>query len=211
MIKFFFTYEGQKVALPVNPPSLTITKAGNNQDMEIVKLGQINILRDAKLAEFSIESFFPASPGSPYVTAQSEWQPPSFYISFFEKIMGAKKPMEFGVSELEWPSQTKKYVSVEGFVYQRESGSDDVLYTLMLKEYIPYQATATSSGAQANASERLVTKATQKTYTVKSGDTLWAISKQFLGDGARYMEIATLNNIKNPNLIYPGQVFQIPN
>jgi nucleoid-associated protein YgaU len=52
-----------------------------------------------------------------------------------------------------------------------------------------------------------------KTYTVKPGDTLWAIAKQTLGDGSRWHEIYQANADvigKDPNLIYPGQVFRIP-
>lgn len=44
-------------------------------------------------------------------------------------------------------------------------------------------------------------------YTVKKGDTLWAIAKKYLGKGSLYPKIAAWNNIKNPNLIYPGQKF----
>ncbi|RYE77958.1 MAG: LysM peptidoglycan-binding domain-containing protein [Myxococcales bacterium] len=47
-----------------------------------------------------------------------------------------------------------------------------------------------------------------RTYTVKSGDTLSEIAQEF---GVNYMDIARLNDIKNPDLIYPGQVFKIPN
>ena len=43
-------------------------------------------------------------------------------------------------------------------------------------------------------------------YIVKSGDTLRAIAMQF---GTTVNEIARLNNIKNVNLIYPGQVLEI--
>jgi GH25 family lysozyme M1 (1,4-beta-N-acetylmuramidase) len=46
-------------------------------------------------------------------------------------------------------------------------------------------------------------------YTVKSGDTLWDISKRFLGEGAEYRQITTLNNLEN-NIIYPGQIIKIP-
>ncbi|MCB0215026.1 MAG: LysM peptidoglycan-binding domain-containing protein [Chloroflexi bacterium] len=55
-------------------------------------------------------------------------------------------------------------------------------------------------------------KAEQMTYTVAAGDTLWAISSRFLGNGARWGEIyeANKDQIKNPNLIYPGQTFIIP-
>ncbi len=43
-------------------------------------------------------------------------------------------------------------------------------------------------------------------YIVISGDTLWKIAYDYYKDGNKYKEIALKNNIKNPNLIYPGQV-----
>lgn len=44
------------------------------------------------------------------------------------------------------------------------------------------------------------------TYTVQSGDTLWQIANKY---GTTVQEIANINRIANPNLIYPGQVLQI--
>jgi nucleoid-associated protein YgaU len=49
-----------------------------------------------------------------------------------------------------------------------------------------------------------------RTYTVVSGDTLWAISERFYGEGNRYQQIADASGIPNPDLIYPGQVLTIP-
>lgn len=46
-------------------------------------------------------------------------------------------------------------------------------------------------------------------YVVKRGDTLWDIARKYLGSGTKYPQIAQENGIKNPNLIYPGQVFRI--
>ena len=45
------------------------------------------------------------------------------------------------------------------------------------------------------------------TYTVQRGDTLWAIARRY---GTTVGEIAEINNISNPNLIYPGQELRIP-
>jgi len=42
-------------------------------------------------------------------------------------------------------------------------------------------------------------------YTVKSGDTLSAISVKFYGTSADYPQIASQNNIPNANLIFAGQ------
>jgi nucleoid-associated protein YgaU len=49
-------------------------------------------------------------------------------------------------------------------------------------------------------------------YTVQSGDSLWKISQQFYGDGNKYQKIFEANKevIKNPDLIYPGQMLRIP-
>lgn len=44
-------------------------------------------------------------------------------------------------------------------------------------------------------------------YTVRRGDTLWGISRKF---GTSINSIVALNGIKNPNLIYAGEVFKIP-
>jgi hypothetical protein len=49
-----------------------------------------------------------------------------------------------------------------------------------------------------------------RTYTVVSGDTLWAISERFYGDGGKYQVIADASGISNPDLIQPGQVLTIP-
>ena len=49
-----------------------------------------------------------------------------------------------------------------------------------------------------------------RTYTVESGDTLWAIAEQFYGDGNKYQVIADASGISNPDLIQPGQVLTIP-
>ena len=48
--------------------------------------------------------------------------------------------------------------------------------------------------------------------TVQTGNSLWRIARRIFGKGIRYIEIYEKNNnlIKDPNLIYPGQVFSIP-
>lgn len=49
---------------------------------------------------------------------------------------------------------------------------------------------------------------TYKTYTVKSGDTLSGIGQK---TGKNWKDIASLNGIKSPYIIYPGQVLKLPN
>jgi nucleoid-associated protein YgaU len=52
----------------------------------------------------------------------------------------------------------------------------------------------------------------QQSYTVKSGDTLSKIAKEFLGNPNAYMDIFNANKdqLTDPNTIKPGQVLKIP-
>ena len=47
-------------------------------------------------------------------------------------------------------------------------------------------------------------------YTVRRGDCLWIIARNFLRKGVLFSIIAERNDIKNPDLIFPKQVLQIP-
>ena len=51
-----------------------------------------------------------------------------------------------------------------------------------------------------------------KTYTVKKGDTLSKIAKEYLGDANDYMRIfdANKDQLTDPDMIKPGQVLKIP-
>jgi nucleoid-associated protein YgaU len=48
--------------------------------------------------------------------------------------------------------------------------------------------------------------------TVQTGDTLWAIARDRYGEGLLYVKVFEANrtSIRDPDLIYPGQVFDLP-
>ena len=49
-------------------------------------------------------------------------------------------------------------------------------------------------------------------YTIQKGDTLYAVAKQFYGDGMKYPKIFEANRevIEDADKIYPGQKIRIP-
>lgn len=49
-----------------------------------------------------------------------------------------------------------------------------------------------------------------RTYTVVSGDTLWAIAERFYGDGNKYQQIAQASGLTDPQDVHPGQSLTIP-
>jgi nucleoid-associated protein YgaU len=64
-----------------------------------------------------------------------------------------------------------------------------------------------------NVEDKSVTCAgSNRTYTVKSGDTLSTIAKQYYNDASQYMKIFEANKsiLSSPDKIAPGQVLTIP-
>ena len=63
------------------------------------------------------------------------------------------------------------------------------------------------SGSSSTAPE-----AQDRTYTVVKGDSLSKIAKRFYGDAQQWKRIfeANKDQIKDPDLIHPGQTFRIP-
>lgn len=55
-------------------------------------------------------------------------------------------------------------------------------------------------------------EAASQFYTVKSGDTLSRIAKEFYGEANKYPQIFEANKpmLKDPDKIYPGQMLRIP-
>lgn len=60
-----------------------------------------------------------------------------------------------------------------------------------------------------------------QTHTVKTGDTLWTLARRYLGAGARWGELWSLNQTaiesagrdpryRGPDWLYPGTVLRIP-
>lgn len=162
-IRLFFEYNKQVVQLPVNPASLAVESAGNNETVEIVALGEINILRQKKLKTVKVECFFPAevNQNAPYVLTSGQFKEPQFYVDFFEKIRDDKKPVRFIVTD----TKINMLVGIESFVPALNAGDDDTSYTLELKEYRPYApkvVTIQAPAVVANAQQQAPTATTNE-------------------------------------------------
>ncbi|WML37697.1 LysM peptidoglycan-binding domain-containing protein [Clostridium sp. OS1-26] len=206
--------------LPVLPEKIELNENGNNKTYDVINLGEINIINLPKLTEISFESFFPKNRG-PYVSSEQLFEP-SFYLSKIREWREKKQKIRFIF--VGSPLEVNDLFTIENFKCREEGGEvGDIYYSIELKRYRSYaakkvtivqsQATKTDSNVvviKNTTTPRAVTTETPKAHTVTEGDTLWYISKKYLRDGNRYMEIAKLNNIKNPDTISNGQVLKIP-
>jgi nucleoid-associated protein YgaU len=51
---------------------------------------------------------------------------------------------------------------------------------------------------------------TGSTYSVVKGDSLWKIAVRAYGDGFKWVEIAKVNKLVNPNIIHAGNILTLP-
>ncbi|MDY7010425.1 MAG: LysM domain-containing protein [Planctomycetota bacterium] len=49
-----------------------------------------------------------------------------------------------------------------------------------------------------------------RTHTIRKGDTLWSLAKDFYGSGRRWKEIAAANGIADESKLPVGKVLRIP-
>jgi nucleoid-associated protein YgaU len=72
--------------------------------------------------------------------------------------------------------------------------------------------TSTQVATQSAAASEVAAPPVPVTVTVQPGFTLWGIAKSHFGHGILYVQVyqANKDKIKDPNLIYPGQVFTVP-
>ncbi|WP_068316548.1 Ig-like domain-containing protein [Polycladidibacter hongkongensis] len=76
----------------------------------------------------------------------------------------------------------------------------------------PVKLAATGTGSTANGASANVNLGELPNVIIRRGDNLWTISRRLYGSGYRYTTIYRANDsqIRNPDLIYPGQVFVLP-
>jgi nucleoid-associated protein YgaU len=82
----------------------------------------------------------------------------------------------------------------------------EVGQTLTLPEVTVKEPTATKT----QVSEVTTQTVTGETYTVVKGDSLWDIAVRAYGDGYKWVEIAKVNGLTNPNVIHTGNVLSLP-
>ncbi len=65
--------------------------------------------------------------------------------------------------------------------------------------------------AETKTEVKVEPKKDYKEYTVKSGDSFWAIADSEMGDGAKMYQLANYNGLTIGSTIYAGQILKIPN
>ena len=124
--------------------------------------------------------------------AEAEAQPPAVQV---ETETAPEKPLAQAVTQVEVNVQPE-VAALDGQDEQSSNGGSAVV------EGLPAETAPTLRAPSKKFRVR----------TVQPGSTLWAIAKESYGAGIEYFKVFEANKerIRDPDLIYPGQVFEIP-
>ncbi len=215
-----------KMLCPVAPSKLQLKIKGQNKSVTLINEGQVNILKKPGLTEISFDLLLP-NVKYPFATYKNEFVNAQYFLDELEKLQTSMKPFQFIVTR-SFPNgkmlfDTNMKVSLESYDIKEEAKQGfDVIVSVKLKQYREYGTKTCTISTESNKTTASVQNtrptdnspapSTNKTYTVQKGDCLWNIAKKFYGNGSKYTVIYNANKdkIKNPNLIYPGQVLTIP-
>lgn len=140
----FFRRDDQLIRLPVNPEKLPVARSLSSEEYNVLGLGQIIVPRAQDLRKVTISSFFPGRV-FPGVLTSGGFQPPEFYIAFFEAAMADQVPILY--TPVRYYEDGEQFMAGDlGFsvlvtqfdTEERGGETGDFYYTLELTEYRDY-------------------------------------------------------------------------
>lgn len=203
-LTFSFLADGEELRLPVPPLPFGWNAGQNVRELTVNGTGTVYLPGDPSAYSGALECLFPAGE-RPY-SAPGAVADPYHYVNKFIAWARGKKTVRYVV-----PGVINTRVLIEEISYEERDGTGDVYAKLYLKESQALEAVTSESGSSGSRSEAEQTGQSQ-TYTVVAGDCLSVICRRFYGNGTAkyYNALAAYNGIKNPHLIFPGQVLTLP-
>lgn len=199
---------GVELVLPVTPSSYQWPHEAAIETVTVDQLGDLNFFGGTKMGSTTLTDCILPAHDYPFLSPGAGTNP-WVYLEQLEKWTDKGTVLRFLVSD----TPVNAAVLLEGVTYREQDGTNDLYADITLRQYrrpdtpaLPAQGSASATTTRDSATGA----STHRVTTVQSGDTLWAIARKFYGDGTLATALASYNQIQNANLIYPGQVLQIP-
>ena len=220
-MEIYLGTDNDKIRFPVVPSSIGVNRSNNIDTQAVIKLGEVPIFNGTSLKTIELTSFFPNQEYSfcDYVGFMKPYE----FSDKIQKWMYEGKPLRIIVTD----SPTNMQCLIQQFDTVEQDGTRDLYFTLNLLEYRPIEVANLSNNNQSNSSNNSqnISRPSenndssnsnqQKIHKVVKGDSLWAISQKYYGNGSLYPKIKEANKTKYPslaknNIIYPNWELIIP-
>lgn len=206
----------RKIRIPWLPDAVKLTE-GETQTAEykIINKGDVAVPTGTGLATYSWEGVWPGKYRTNGDMMRGKWQEPKTYHNIIRDWM--QKGTALNVMVTGYPVNANVYV--KKYEAEASGGFGDIVYNIELEQQREITITATK---QKHTTKRPST--TKKSYTIKSGDTLWGIATRFYRNGSQWTKIYKANksiiestakkrgfrSSSNGHWIFPGVKIQIP-
>ena len=199
---------GAELTLPVPPSGYTWTRRSRIETISLDQTGDMSLFSGDAVDSVPIEALLPAQM-YPFCVPGAVANP-QYYLDWLEARRAAGTVLRFILSG----TGINESVLIEEITRSERDGTSDVYASITLRQWRKLETAALAvEGGFAEAERPAETgAAVQRSYTVVSGDCLWAIAEQFYGDGSLYKRLAAANSgvVRSSNLIHPGDVLAIP-
>lgn len=213
----------REIQIPWLPDKVRFISNGTRLiQYEILEVGNVNIPSGSNLGAFMWESYFPGEGHKDLPFLRGTWRNPKKIQSILAEWREYGTPLRIIMTGT--PINHDVYLKDYNMDY--ESGYGDYKYDIEFErrrdiKIISTKVTTTKKTTPATTTT--TTQSTGTTYTVKKGDTLWAIAKKYYGSGTKYTIIYEKNKTiieqtarrygkKSSNgghWIYPGTILTI--
>lgn len=217
----YYMYMGT-MQIPIPPPTLETKINGKNKTIELLDVGEVNVLKPAGLTDISFECMLPNTRYPFNGSLLMGFQKASYYLRQLEFLKKNNTPFQFIVVRMkpngEMLQMTNIKVTLEEYkIKEAAEEGFDVWAEITLKQWRDYgtktvqiqtDATGKTTGTvqQTRSAGGKTIAATAK---ASKGSTLQRIVKKELGNTNNLFAIAALNKIAVPAALVVGQAIKL--
>ena len=209
-MEFWLKQGTVQIQLPVPPPEFEMKSGNDHQKVNVYQTGDMLLWGNTTLDTITFQSFFPSKISNR--TYQCPYSEPWTIIAMINKWRVSGKP----VSVLITGTGINMECLIDAFEYGANKGLD-INFSLTFTEYrrvaAPDIGLDTGTDETNRPTPPVVPPTEGRKHTVKSGESLWSISKKYYDTSSKWRTIWDANKPMrsgNANLIYPGEVVKIP-
>ena len=221
---------GARFQFPSLPSEIAVKNGTSYQSYKIIGKGDVKIPKGTNSEEISWESYFYGA-SKMREPMMGVYVPPHRCVRILESFRDAGTPLTLMATAV----GINRDVTISSFQWKPYGGHGNIKYSIafsqwkelkvkVLKEADTTSAPVTAVNNVEDTPEERPEPEPAKTYTIVSGDTLWAIAQRNLGAGTNWQKIYDANrdvieaaaqahgrsSSDNGHWIWPGTTLTIP-